>query len=252
MKEFLTIKQGKICISCSNKIQHCASCQVPLLEDYFTFQGDNRPFCQECSKDGNRCSICTLPLTQKYIKLKDGRVICAVCKKTSVKTEAQARKILDKVLAYLKQNFNMKIRKTTKLHLVDSKTLIKIRKKHSKDFGGKDRRALGYFLRKGDSFEVYIENMLPYSLCLAVLAHEYAHAWQADHFPPKASILYIEGFAEWISYRTLLHYKYKKEAFKISKQKDIYGQGFKKIYALETKYGVQNVIKKVLKIINRK
>ena len=251
VKEYLVVNKQNICIPCSQAIDYCAVCQIPLINQFYKYSGSNRKFCKDCSQKRNKCVMCAMPLTKKYHQLKDKRVICSLCMKTAVKTSSEAQKILQIVLTYLKQNYSMNIRNTIKLNLVDSKTLLKIRGKSLIKAGKKDRRALGIFLRKGESFDVYIEKYLPYALCLGTLAHEYTHAWQADHFPKNASILYIEGMAEWIAYNTLLHCNYKKDAKRILTQKDIYGQGLKRIKKLEKKYPKKQIINKILQMAGR-
>lgn len=251
MKEYLTVKDKKICLSCSSSLEYCASCHIPLLDGYFYYPGDSRKFCQNCNKKGLKCDICTLPLGKEYRMLPDKRKICSVCLKTSVRTTDKASQILQKLLPVLEKNFSMKIRSSTQLHLVDSKVIASLRKQYPNTVGSKDQRSLGIFVRKGNTFDVYIENFLPYSLCLGVLAHEYTHAWQADHFQTKAGVLYVEGMAQWVSYHILKFFGYDKEASSITVQEDIYGQGFRKIQTIENRYGKDSVLRKLLELCGK-
>jgi hypothetical protein len=171
--------------------------------------------------------------------------------KTAVQDSATAQKALQQVLQYLRKTFSMHIRETTRLQLVDAQVLAKLRRKNPLRIGKKDRRALGLFLQQGSRFDVYVETLLPYTLCLKVLAHEYTHAWEADHFPSNTGILYVEGLAEWIAYQTLLYYRHTTEASKIPPQQDEYGQGFAKIQAIEQRYGRSQVIQKVLQVVQK-
>lgn len=245
VREYLETRGKALCLPCSRKVEHCAVCQMALLDKYHKFPGDSRKFCGNCATSRDRCDLCALPLTASYRRLQDNRSICENCLKEAVKTPEKAKEALAKVLAYLEKKFAMRIRKTTALQMVDSKALRRMRK-NIRGPGQKDRRALGIFVRQGEVFEVYIESFLPYPLCLGVLAHEYTHAWQADHFPARAGILWVEGLAEWIAYRTLLFYGYKKQAHLITRQQDEYGQGFRKIQDIEHKYGTDRVIAQTL------
>ncbi|NUM36914.1 MAG: hypothetical protein HUU50_20410 [Candidatus Brocadiae bacterium] len=248
MKEYLVVHDKKICLSCSTSLECCASCRIPLLDGYYYYPGDERKFCHTCQKKGLKCDICTLPLGTGYKSLPDKRKICSICLKTSVRTTEKAKEILQKLLPALSKNFSLKVRSSTQLHLVASSTIASLRSQYPNTIGSKDQRSLGIFVRKGNAFDVYIESFLPYSLCLSVLAHEYTHAWQADHFQPKASTLYVEGMAQWVSYHTLKFYGYEREASLIPIQQDIYGQGFRKIQEIEKRYGKNAVISKILEL----
>lgn len=251
MQDYLAIDGKKLCVTCSYQIEHCATCQLPLLKTYYTFPNDPRKFCSSCADKRNRCDICTLPLTRKTHRLRDKRTICAMCMKAAVKTPAMANKALQQVLKYLQSEFRWQVRMETSLEIVDSRTLARLRK-DLKGYGHRDQRALGLFKRHGNEFTVYVESFLPYPLCLAVIAHEYTHVWQADHFPKNAGLLLVEGLAEWIAYHALCYYKHNKQAKTIGKQRDVYGQGFRKIMAIEKKQGKKQVIPQVLKMLQRK
>lgn len=250
MQDYLAVGSDKLCLACSQTIDHCSICQIPLIHDYFSFEGDARKFCPHCANSRGRCDVCSLPLTNIYHRLHDQRTICAKCMKEAVANPATAQKALDQVLSYFRSTWDMRIRDTTQLRLVDDQVLRKLRH-NLKAPGNKDRRALGLFLRKGESFEVFLATFLPYPLCVWVLAHEYTHAWQAEHFSSHASLLLIEGLAEWCAYHTLRHYGYQKEAALVTKQQDVYGQGFKKIMEIERKHRSTNVIGQVLQMAGK-
>lgn len=248
LQEYLAVAGYKLCFGCADEVDYCAVCHLPLVEKHFVFPDDSRKFCKKCSSERGRCDICTLPLSALYHKLSDGRVMCAQCMEKAVKTPAMAQKALRQTLDYLENELGMRIRPATQLQIVDARTLARLRKS-VRGHGDQDRRALGLFLRKGERFDVYVESMLTYSLCLAVLAHEYTHAWQADRFPSDTGLLWVEGLAEWVAYQTLTHYGYTKQAAMITRQQDIYGQGFRKVQALEAKYGKSQVIAKVMEMV---
>ncbi|WP_372369192.1 basic secretory protein-like protein [Candidatus Uabimicrobium sp. HlEnr_7] len=250
-KDYLQIQSQILCVPCSNTVELCAKCHVPLIAKFFTFPNDKRKFCNNCVNSKNYCDTCSTPITGKYYQIGDKRNICGICMKTSVQNPTAAKKILHRVVQFVEKKFNMKINLATELELVDALTLAKLRTKNTIKYGASDRRALGLFVQRGNNYRVYIESLLPYSLCMGVLAHEYTHAWQADHFHKKPSLLILEGLAEWISYKTLIHYNYKTEAQRIEKQRDIYGQGFRKIRNFEKKYGEKNILGKMTNLVNK-
>lgn len=250
-KDYLKVQALILCVQCSNSVELCAKCHVPLIAKFFKFPNDNRKFCNTCVKSKNYCDMCNTPITAKYYQIGDKRNICKTCMKTAVQSPTAAKKILQRVVSFVAKKFAMKINLATELELVDALTLAKIRKKNTVKYGAADRRALGLFVQRGCDYRVYIESLLPYALCMGVLAHEYTHAWQADHFRKKPSLLILEGLAEWISYKTLIHYGYKSQAVLIEKQRDIYGQGFRKILAFEKKHGEKNLLTKITQMVNK-
>ncbi len=249
-KNHLKVGDKSICSHCASEVDHCARCRVPLLERFYQFANDHRKFCKDCTQSNNRCDICNKPFTDQYYELSDKRSMCHSCIQTAVQDEATAREVLDKTLSFLQNRFKMNVRLSTRLNLINAQTMEDVRSKHGHLLGGHDTRALGLFVREGESFEIYVESLLPYSVCMAVMAHEYTHAWQADYFSNKTSLLWLEGLAEWVSYKTLEHYGYENQAALIPLQKDVYGQGFHMVSELEEKYGESNVVTKVLEIVN--
>ena len=246
LKEYITIQGKKLCSECANKIEFCAGCHAPLLGEYFQFKNDSRKFCKKCTNKNNLCNICSMPLGTMFHTLFDERKICNNCFQTAVKTPEQASKILNQILPIIKRKFNIVIPSSTVLHLVDYKTLLKLRHQYKMPGSG-DSHALGIFVGQGKLLDVYILDYLPYALCLSTLAHEYTHAWQNRHLRNDTNLLYIEGMAQWVAYHVLLELGFVKEATNITKQDDIYGAGFEKMQKLEKKYGILELCKKLEK-----
>jgi len=75
------------------------------------------------------------------------------------------------------------------------------------------------------------------------LAHEYAHVWQAKNCPRKQDLKFKEGFAEWVSYRAMVHKKmYSRAEDKLKEKDPIYGDGLRKMIELERKLGRRELI----------
>src|SRR5690606_15719368 len=62
---------------------------------------------------------------------------------------------------------------------------------------------LGVYIKHGRRREILVESGLPRLLMTKVIAHEYGHAWQGENCPFLRDLLIIEGFCEWVSYKTL-------------------------------------------------
>lgn len=138
------------------------------------------------------------------------------------------------------------------------------------------QRTLGIYARKGMRRGIYIQTGLPRLLFLQVAAHEYAHAWQGENCPLLAAIsstaaasngspdisstptslsdsssplepilpsVAHEGFAEWVAYKVLGHYGYRRGRERMLARTDIYGQGLRWALQVEKNCGSQGVLK---------
>jgi hypothetical protein len=133
----------------------------------------------------------------------------------------EASKILDDIEEFLKTSLGMEVKHSSGLTLVDRYQLREI----AQDQPEKED-LLGLFKRINHKFDIYLLYGLPKALAISVLAHEFAHAWQAENIPVAQDLILKEGFAEWVAYKVLQAFKYRQEAECIMKRKDLYGQGF--------------------------
>jgi len=103
--------------------------------------------------------------------------------------------------------------------------------------GPEHQHLLGYFQRFDNDWNIYIEHLLPQTLFQAVAAHELAHAWQSTYAPQEQSLKVVEGFAEWVAYRALLALGQQREAARLTRRSDLYGDGLQYFIALERQHG---------------
>ena len=97
------------------------------------------------------------------------------------------------------------------------------------------------FVQRHKKREIYIQSGLPQILTIEVMAHEYAHAWQAENCPWQQETLIIEGFAEWVAYRVLMLLGAGKKAALMEERTDIYGQGLQRMLSVEREGGTAAV-----------
>jgi hypothetical protein len=77
----------------------------------------------------------------------------------------------------------------------------------------------------------------------AVLAHELAHAWQAENCPEAQGRRVREGFAEWVAWKVLEGSPgADAEREIIAGRTDEYGQGYRLFAALERQRGAEGAI----------
>jgi hypothetical protein len=103
----------------------------------------------------------------------------------------------------------------------------------------------GLYVRDGAGAPtIHVLAPLPRARLCAVLAHEIAHAWQAEHCPDAQSTRLREGFAEWVSW-TLLRGRDggRAERDVIEARTDIYGEGFRVFAELDARGGAARAIR---------
>jgi hypothetical protein len=135
------------------------------------------------------------------------------------------------------------------LRIVEPSELAIARRRHehlTPTIGATKQHVLGFFEQQGRERTIYIERGLPRATLIGTLAHEYAHAWQADHAPQKQDLLKREGFAEWLAYRILVALGHTREAARATRREDDYGRGLRYFIALEQQSGRHAVFQEVV------
>ena len=156
---------------------------------------------------------------------------------------AQAEYLYRETRTLLARELGFQVAILPKLHLVERATLIELHHQigvsTSPDapVGPEHQHLLGYFQRFDNDWNIYIELLLPQTLFQAVAAHEMAHAWQSTYAPQAQSLKIVEGFAEWVAYRALLASGHQREASRLTRRSDLYGDGLQYFITLERQHG---------------
>jgi hypothetical protein len=225
-----------LCLRCFLEVPKCDLCRAPILSISWQYGRGEGRFCDKCHKERSHCEVCGVPVGERHFTLSDGRIICIKCHSTSVTDIDEANSILRGVAHFLREHLSMYVNHSSSLQLVSRDELQRAK-------GGyiKSKHLMGLFKKVGNKFNIYILYGLPKSLTSAVLAHEYSHAWQAENCPANQGVKLREGFAEWVSYKVLSHFGYKKEVEQMERRVDVYGEGFKFIRKMEMERGIQYV-----------
>ncbi len=161
----------------------------------------------------------------------------------------RAEQLYRETCALLKRELGLQVAVLPKLHLVERAMLIELHQQTggpsinrgptSPDapLGPEHQHLLGYFQRFDNDWNIYIEHLLPQTLFQSVAAHELAHAWQSTYAPQEQSPKVVEGFAEWVAYRVLLALGQQREAARLTRRSDLYGDGLQYFIALERQHG---------------
>ena len=80
---------------------------------------------------------------------------------------------------------------------------------------------------------------------MAVFAHEYTHAWQAENCPPQSRDL-LEGFARWVQRKVLFELYEDGESSALERDtREDYGPGLRACLAWEKRLGEKGLIRQV-------
>lgn len=236
----------------------CANCGKPIHGNYVTVTEKNYPICLTC-RDLPRCFLCTMPATTQNggCRLPDGRMVCAEHNRTGVTDPAEAQQIFRQAKTELRRVFGDLILLKTpvkSVELVDLPGLMRANKNADHTVGLNSGKVLGITtitwtvhgdIRTMDPAVIHLLNRVPADRMLAVAAHEYAHAWHAEHHPDysQTSLVLREGFAEWVSYKVAQYYN-RQDQMAIMKNPNggVYYTGLLKFLELERRRGVDGVL----------
>ncbi len=243
------VRGESVCSICLQKLPVCACCEQPILGKYFIIGDSPLRYCETCLTTRPRCDICTVPLNaQGRVFHGSGRDTyrCATCLSTAVTTQQEAERLYRETSALLKRELALEIPTLPKLNLVERSTLAKLHQQEpiTSTTLGPEQHLLGFYSSAGTNKNIYIEQLLPQTLFRAVAAHELAHAWQSLHAPQNQPAKIVEGFAEWVAYRTMLALGEQRNAARLTRREDLYGEGLQYFIALERQSGRQEVFRR--------
>jgi hypothetical protein len=133
----------------------------------------------------------------------------------------------------------IRLERTPVLVIDDASTLGE---RHGED--GPADGLCGLYLRDANgNASIHVLSHLPAPRGAAVLAHELAHAWQAENCPEEQGTRLREGFAEWVAWRLLDGWEggEPERAF-IEARTDEYGMGFRLFRGLEESRGSSHAL----------
>jgi ribosome-binding protein aMBF1 (putative translation factor) len=238
------VGQGEagLCPTCAVAALHCLSCGRPITDQYAEVGGKG-PYCESCLRERDRCDICGTPLGHTHQLLTDGRQICAQCHATAVYDQETASQLYRQAQQTIQERLGLSLNVPTYLFLVGRDQLVQIVRKRKKVRTEQVTSMLGIYSRQGMKRGIYVQSGLPRLLMMQVAAHEWGHAWQGENCPLLRDIVVIEGFAEWVSYKTLVALGAPRpEMMKMVQRPDVYGQGLRQALAVEKATGEAGVI----------
>jgi hypothetical protein len=205
--------------------------------------------CPDCCLCPDECYVCGLPVKVDYLKLPDGRFLCARDGKTAILDEAKAREICEQVadsVDRLLARFTT-FPTNTEVTLVDRVDLFDEFTVRGNDFECPE--ILGYIKSRtnqaGMKHVINMMSALPRAEFKATYAHEYTHAWVFENVPRERRLTLSrdahEGFCELIAY--LLMDSLREEGQKDRILRNSYTRGQINLFIeAEKKHGINDVL----------
>lgn len=230
------------CPFCGGELLSCRLCGQAIIGPYVEVNGRG-PFCETCYQTRPICAACGSLATDGGRALPDGRHVCPVCDRTAVYNEATARALFGQLKAIVSHKLGLSLNIPTPVYLVDRDQLAAVaRQLDNKIEPLSLDQSLGVYLRQGRRRGIYVLLGLPQTLLTRVLAHEWAHAWQAERNPYGGKPLVWEGFAEWVAYKTMAELGQTDALRQMRARTDVYGDGLRRMLHIEGTRGVEGVL----------
>lgn len=190
-------------------------------------------FCRSCRENAPACASCGAP-TRSGIP-RDGRVLCPDCDRRRVEGKDTYQAVYDRVLVRLRETLGLTLREAPPLRVESASTI-----ESHPGLPEHRERLSGLYVRdeKGNA-SIHVLSHLTEDRLTAVLAHELAHAWQAENCPEEQSARVREGFAEWVAWHVVggADARADNERDVIQRRTDEYGLGFRLFAHLEATRG---------------
>lgn len=210
----------------------CELCRRPLRRHYFKIPGLSEYYCEDCHRASPRCVFCSRP----FPPMPEGGEVCSKCRAAAVINPDEALAVFMRVRDWLHENLDLTWSGPVPFETTGNLAEVVGIERES------GFRELGAFVREGQSGGIVLLEGLPRELLIETVAHELAHAWQAEHCPPKQTLLWKEGFAQWVAAKALGGFECKETLRVLEHREDLYGRGYRMIRDLESKRGRQGVL----------
>jgi len=231
VKQLIQSGSVGLCERCASGVQRCRSCGSPLLRDFTYFEGNNTlKYCTECVRKYKACADCGAPSGPDGILLEDNRHLCPDCMAEAMFQPGQVTPIKKVVLEYLLNNLGMKVNHQIVYQMKGRDVLGQMS-------GGVQGDLNGLFHREDDNYSIYVLYGLRKKDLILVIAHEYAHAWQSENTKGTSSLEDMEGFAQWVAYKSLVNFGFETYARTLTNGNTVYSRGLRKMIEKENSGG---------------
>ena len=172
-------------------------------------------------------------MSENHTSLPDGRLICPRCHQTAIYDPVQAQALFEQTASVVSDHLGLGLTVGTGFTLVDQRHLQRMAAEADANPVDNPHEVIGLFARRGRERIMYILYGLPRTLFIQTVAHEWGHAWHRENCPLLNDPTTCEGFAEWVAYKALRELGAAKQAAAMTKRDGLYGEGLRKMLALE-------------------
>lgn len=225
------------CQRCLDASPRCASCGLPVRETYWKVAGSEALYCSRCKDIANECSVCGAP--DRSGRFRDGRFFCDGCHRARVDDSGAWQAVYGQIIERAGEVLGMRLEHAPVLVIDDASVLGQRRGE-----AGPTDGLCGLYVRDANgNASIHVISHLPAARGAAVLAHEFAHAWQAENCPDEQGTRLREGFAEWVAWRLMDGWEGgESERAVIEARTDEYGMGFRLFRGLEESRGAGHAL----------
>ncbi len=158
-----------------------------------------------------------------------------------MKPEA-AEALYERVIDLIRSTLGLRLNLRPRLLLTDHARLVEMARYSAAETGHNSQNALALFTRMGRKRVIHLQEFLPRIMLIQIVAHEFAHAWQAENCPLLRDPILREGFAEWVSYHALAQFDAQKKIAQMEQRRDGYGDGLRQLLEIEGREGTVGVL----------
>lgn len=237
------------CASCLAKSRVCESCRNPIAGTYYSLHFQEGAWCGACFHRYEKCHFCGRPMDTISANLPEGRKICRTCFATGLRGETRARAIAATITPTLEGILGRGL-PPVPIRIVDANELSATFASGHKLDGAEENSSiedghlteLGLFYNGGKKREILLLDFLPEDMAWETLAHEMAHAWQAEYYPGCEDWTVVEGFAQWVADKVCDQHGRRSGLQKLRERRDGYGRAYRIMAAIEARDGVAGVL----------
>ena len=224
--------EGEACADCGGPARACGGCGTMFADRWKVY--DDTWYCLSCY--WRACGACRFCQEVKVCR----NNVCDECRATIVNDFKMARDLLAEVDWFCRQELGLAVRQPYQLRLADSSADIP--KLHT-DAYTLSLSAVGLWAAR--ERVMWVNKGYPGWFTSVILAHEHAHAWQAENAPRQSQDV-LEGFASWVEWRVAHHLGYAVFADNMVKLDcPIYGRGLRRCLQLEAQVGAAALVEKM-------
>lgn len=230
---------------------HPGAAAAPLLASYLRAARWHRLAGQAGGADPQRdaavrrCHSCWLPLDEAHWTLESGRLICDRCFGEALTDDAGLAPVVAEASAALEAALGLRLRRAPAARLVSRVEIERLTRDSLDTFEGVTGELAGLYTQEGREPTIYVLRGLPRRMAVETVAHELAHAWEAENCPPGTPLGVTEGVAEFAAYTALRQMGLPEAADRLFLERGPYGVHFKRLEVLARVHGRQRLLEMV-------